>query len=135
MEGGGASGNEIWLSESQDLIIWRPLQSVLRGRRHYWDERIGSGPPPIKTREGWLHIYHGIATHFQSVNIYQAGVCLLDLDDPSRVLARSRDNILEPREPYELMGQVPNVVFPTGMIVEQFDKDEYARPESDVLVY
>jgi len=61
-----------------------------------------------------LHVYHGVATHFASASVYQAGVVLLDLDDPSRVLARSRNNVLEPRELYELVGQVPNVVFPSG---------------------
>ena len=54
----------------------------MHGRPHYWDERIGSGPPPVKTRKGWLHIYHGVATHFGAANIYQAGVVLLDLRDP-----------------------------------------------------
>jgi beta-1,4-mannooligosaccharide/beta-1,4-mannosyl-N-acetylglucosamine phosphorylase len=109
--------------------------SVLKGRPHYWDERIGSGPPPVKTREGWLHLYHGIATHFGSVNIYQAGACLLDLEDPSRVLARGSKNILEPREGYELVGQVPNVVFPSGMVVEGSEGDGFASKESRVLVY
>jgi predicted GH43/DUF377 family glycosyl hydrolase len=51
------------------------------------------------------------------------------------VLARSRYNILEPREPYELAGQVPNVVFPSGMIVERFDQRGFADPNSPVLVY
>jgi beta-1,4-mannooligosaccharide/beta-1,4-mannosyl-N-acetylglucosamine phosphorylase len=118
LESGVKSGDEIWLAESDDLVDWSPVAPVMKGRPHYWDELIGSGPPPVKTSEGWLHLYHGVATHFASSNIYQAGVCLLDLDDPSRVVARSRNNILEPREPYELTGQVPNVVFPTGMIVE-----------------
>ena len=107
----------------------------MTGRPHYWDELIGSGPPPVKTREGWLHIYHGIATHFASSNIYQAGVCLLDLDDPTRVLARGVNNILEPREMYELVGQVPNVVFPSGMIVEEYDDQGFAFPDSVVRVY
>jgi len=118
LESGVGSGDEIRLAESDDLAVWRPLGPVMQGRPHYWDELIGSGPPPVKTSEGWLHLYHGVATHFASSNIYQAGVCLLDLDDPSRVVARGRNNILEPREPYELLGQVPNVVFPTGIIVE-----------------
>jgi len=135
LAGGVASGAEIILSESEDLIRWRPTGPVMAGRPHYWDELIGSGPPPVKTRAGWLHIYHGIATHFAAANIYQAGVVLLDLDDPRRVLARSRNNILEPRELYELVGQVPNVVFPSGMIVEEYDADGFARPESPVRVY
>ena len=130
-----ASGEAIELAESEDLLRWRRVGDVLTGRPHYWDELIGSGPPPIKTRDGWLHIYHGIATHFRSVNIYQAGVALLDLDDPARLLARGRNNILEPREPYELTGQVPNVVFPSGAIVETLDAEGFAPPESRVFVY
>ena len=151
---GVATGTEIILTESADLVAWNPVGPVLGGRWHYWDELIGSGPPPVKTRAGWLHIYHGVATHFAACNIYQAGVVLLDLADPRRVLARSRNNILEPRELYELVGQVPNVVFPSGMIVEAanpdtrragadraggvadgFDADGFARPESLVRVY
>jgi len=135
LESGVKSGSEIWLAESDDLVDWRLVGPVMSGRPYYWDELIGSGPPPIKTREGWLHIYHGVATHFAASNIYQAGVCLLDLDDPSRVLARGRNNILEPREPYELIGQVPNVVFPTGIIVEGHDDGGFARSGSAVRLY
>jgi beta-1,4-mannooligosaccharide/beta-1,4-mannosyl-N-acetylglucosamine phosphorylase len=134
-EGGPTTGGSVWLAESDDLIHWRSRGPVFSGRFHYWDEFIGSGPPPVKTRRGWLHIYHGVATHFGSANIYQAGVVLLDLHDPGRVVGRCRGNILEPREPYELAGQVPNVVFPSGMIVEELDPEGYALPSSPVKVY
>lgn len=134
-EGGPPTGNEIWLAESADLLRWKRRGPVLAGRFHYWDEYIGSGPPPVKTRGGWLHIYHGVATHFGSANIYQAGVALLDLRDPSRVIGRSRGNILEPREPYEICGQVPNVVFPSGLVVEEFDREGFALPSSPVMLY
>jgi len=132
---GPSSGNTICLSESEDLLAWRTTASVMSGRFHYWDENIGSGPPPVKTKEGWLHIYHGVATHFASSNIYQAGVSLHDLNDPSKVLSRGRYNILEPREQYELTGQVQNVVFPSGMIVEKYDNEGFAFTDSEVLVY
>jgi predicted GH43/DUF377 family glycosyl hydrolase len=135
LEGGPTSGSTIWLSESDDLIHWQPRAPLISGRFHYWDEFIGSGPPPVKTRSGWLHVYHGVATHFGSASIYQAGVLLLDLHDPSKVVGRCRGNILEPREPYELTGQVPNVVFPSGMIVERFDREGFAEPESPVKLY
>lgn len=135
LEGGPTTGSEIWLAGSDDLLRWRRLGPVMGGRFHYWDEFIGSGPPPVKTRRGWLHIYHGVATHFGSANIYQAGAALLDLADPSKVLGRSRGNILEPREPYELCGQVPNVVFPSGLVVEEFDAEGFALPASAVRVY
>jgi len=132
---GPLSGNEICLSESIDLVDWRPIATVLSGRPRYWDERIGAGPPPIRTRSGWLVVYHGIATHYGSVNVYQAGVVLLDLADPSRLIGRSRDNVLEPRKLYELVGQVPNVVFPTGMVVDDYDSEGYALEDSPVRVY
>ena len=135
LEGGPSSGNSICLSESDDLIKWKTVKEVMNGRFHYWDENIGSGPPPVKTKEGWLHVYHGVATHFASSNIYQAGVALHDLNDPSIVLHRGKYNILEPRELFELVGQVQNVVFPSGMIVEQFDDDGFASMKSKVLVY
>jgi beta-1,4-mannooligosaccharide/beta-1,4-mannosyl-N-acetylglucosamine phosphorylase len=135
LTGSSPSGSTITLSESADLQQWRDRGPVMSGRARYWDELIGAGAPPVKTRAGWLLVYHGIATHFASVNIYQAGVALLDLEDPSTVLARSRHNILEPREPYELTGQVPNVVFPSGMIVEDYDEQGFARPQSAVRLY
>jgi beta-1,4-mannooligosaccharide/beta-1,4-mannosyl-N-acetylglucosamine phosphorylase len=135
LESGPATGNTICLSESYDLLKWKIVKPVMNGRFHYWDENIGSGPPPVKTKEGWLHIYHGVATHFASSNIYQAGAALHDLNDPSVVLFRGKYNILEPRELYELTGQVQNVVFPSGMIVEEYDSEGFAIPESKVLIY
>lgn len=116
--GGPTSGSVMHVATSDDLTTWTLGEPVMSGRWHYWDELIGSGPPPVRTDKGWLHVYHGVATHFASSNIYQAGVCLLDPDAPSKVIARGAMNILEPREPYELAGQVPNVVFPSGMIAE-----------------
>jgi predicted GH43/DUF377 family glycosyl hydrolase len=136
LEGGVVTGDAVRLAQSSDLIHWELVGApVFQGRPHYWDELIGSGPPPVKTRAGWLHIYHGVATHFSSSNIYQAGAVLLDLNDPGRVIGRTWQNILEPREPYELMGQVPNVVFPSGWIVREFDSEGYATESSEVLVY
>jgi len=129
------SGDEIRLSESDDLATWRPVGPVMRGRPHYFDELIGAGPPPVKTRDGWLLVYHGIATHFAAANVYQAGVALLDLADPTRVIARGTDNVLEPRETWELTGQVPNVVFPTGLIVADTDRSGFAVPDARVLLY
>jgi beta-1,4-mannooligosaccharide/beta-1,4-mannosyl-N-acetylglucosamine phosphorylase len=133
--GGPTSGSTIWLSESTNLIDWEPVAPLIQGRFHYWDEFIGSGPPPVKTHKGWLHVYHGVAGHFGSSNIYQGGVMLLDLNDPSKVIGRSRCNILEPREIWELTGQVPNVTFPSGMIVENVDPQGFSIPDSEVKIY
>ena len=135
VDGGVASGSEIELAMSPDLQNWTPREIVMSGRFHFWDEYIGSGPPPIKTRRGWLHIYHGVATHFATSNIYQAGVVLLDLDNPGKVIGRSRYNILEPRELYELIGQVPNVVFPTGLVPAHQPKDGFLDDDTELLLY
>lgn len=132
---GPTSGSAICLSESDDLVNWQYVSTLISGRFHYWDEFIGSGPPPVKTRKGWLHVYHGVAGHFGSSNIYQGGVLLLHLNDPSKVLGRCRCNILEPREIWELAGQVPNVTFPSGMIVEEYDAEGFALESSEVKIY
>lgn len=133
--GAPPSGSTITCSASSDLLTWERDGEVMAGRPQRWDELIGSGPPPVKTREGWLHLYHGVATHFASVNIYQAGVVLLDLVEPWKVISRGAFNILEPRTEWELNGQVPNVVFPSGMTVDQFDEEGFAQPGSAVRVY
>jgi len=133
--GGPTSGSAICLSESTDLVNWQFVSTLISGRFHYWDEFIGSGPPPVKTRKGWLHVYHGVAGHFGSSNIYQGGVMLLDLNNPTKVLGRCRCNILEPREIWELAGQVPNVTFPSGMIVEKYDSEGFAMENSEVKIY
>lgn len=133
--GGPTSGSAICLSESTNLVEWQYVSTLISGRFHYWDEFIGSGPPPVKTRKGWLHVYHGVAGHFGSSNIYQGGVMLLDLNDPSKVIGRCRCNILEPREIWELAGQVPNVTFPSGMIVENYDNEGFALENSEVKIY
>ncbi|MCU0645171.1 MAG: glycoside hydrolase family 130 protein [bacterium] len=135
LQDGPTSGSAICLSESDNLLHWQTVGVVASGRFHYWDELIGAGPPPIKTEQGWLQIYHGVATHFGSSNIYQAGVMLLDLENPLKVISRSRYNILEPREMYELVGQVPNVVFPSGAIVNEFDAKGFAKLESRIFIY
>lgn len=130
---GPLTGSEIWLSKSDNLFDWKPVSKIISGRDHYWDELIGAGPPPVKTKKGWLCIYHGIAMHYQP--IYQAGVMLLDLEDPTKVVSRGRFNILEPREVYETVGQVPNVIFPTGLIVEDYDKNGFAKLMSKISLY
>ncbi|MFH1688240.1 MAG: glycoside hydrolase family 130 protein [bacterium] len=133
--GGPSTGDQVWLSASDDLLKWSPVGCVMEGRPHFWDELIGAGPPPILTKHGWLVIYHGVATHFAAANIYQAGVALLDRTNPNRVLARGRYNILEPREPYELTGQVPNVVFPSGAVVAGYQDGDVAPDEAEVRIY
>lgn len=81
-------------------------------------KRIGPGAPPIKTEKGWLEIYHavyGIVT----IEVYSLGAMLLDLKDPSKVIARTQAPILYPQEPYERVGEAPNVIFTSGAILEK----------------
>lgn len=79
-----------------------------------WErQKIGAGPTPIETDEGWLLIYHGVDEHY----VYRAGLALLDLDDPRRVVARTRQPVLEPELEFERRGDVDNVVFPEGAVV------------------
>lgn len=89
---------------------------VLEGR-HGWEARhIGGGAPPIKTEKGWLMVYHGVEPRNRG-RVYYAGVALLDLKEPTKVVARLPYPLFSPRKDYELEGQVNNVVFPTGTAV------------------
>ena len=133
VESGVTTGNAIWYSESDDLIKWESKEMVMEGRLQHWDEYIGAGPPPVKTQKGWLMVYHGIAMHYQP--IYQAGVVLFDLEEPWKVISRGRYNVLEPREMWEMVGQVPNVVFPTGLIVDSVDDSGFTNPSSEIKLY
>lgn len=133
--GNPASGQAIRLDESRDLVDWSPLGTVAAGRPRYWDEWIGAGPPPILTEAGWLVVYHGVATHFASSNIYQAGVLLLDRDNPAELIARSPMNFLEPRQDWERTGQVPNVVFPSGLCVSGAAGRPHRREDRFRLYY
>ncbi|MBA7581580.1 Beta-1,4-mannooligosaccharide phosphorylase [subsurface metagenome] len=111
----------IWVSFSDDLIHWGDHQLVMTPHSGYWDShRIGASAPPIKTEAGWLEIYHGIKTT-RSGPIYKIGSVLFDLENPSRVIARCDEPILSPRETYERIGDVNNVVFACGAIVEAND--------------
>jgi predicted GH43/DUF377 family glycosyl hydrolase len=91
--------------------------SVLGPRTGMWDSsKVGISGPPIKTKDGWLLFYHGVSKRH---NTYRIGAVLLDLHDPTLVLARSTDPVFEPTEDYEKIGIVNNVVFPCGHVVEK----------------
>jgi beta-1,4-mannooligosaccharide/beta-1,4-mannosyl-N-acetylglucosamine phosphorylase len=83
-----------------------------------WDDtKIGAGPPPIETSEGWLLLYHGVKTTCNG-QVYRMGGAILDLDEPWKVLYRSAFYLFGPEEPYECNGDVPNVVFPCGLLAD-----------------
>jgi predicted GH43/DUF377 family glycosyl hydrolase len=115
----GGNFGDMWVSYSPDLIFWGRSRCVLRNAQVRWAwTKIGPGAVPIRTAEGWLTIFHGVRTQCAQHYVYQLGVCLLDLEDPSKIRGLAREAILEPEEPYELVGQTPSVVFTSGAVVE-----------------
>ena len=100
---------EFWTRYVQHFNDYEVVRS-----KFAWEERkVGVGPPPIKTEKGWFVIYHGVSID----STYRTGALLLDLDNPTKVLARTREPFLEPIENFEKQGIVPNVVFPDGATV------------------
>lgn len=124
----------IWLSFSDDLIHWGDHQLVMTPHSGYWDSyRIGASAPPIKTEAGWLEIYHGVKMT-SSGPIYKIGSVLFDLENPSRIIARCDEPILSPRETYERIGDVNNVVFACGAIVEPNDEIKIYYGAADTCI-
>lgn len=114
----GAGTGSIWISYSPDLINWGRSEFVFAPRARYWDSyRIGASVPPIRTDYGWLEIYHGVKMT-SAGPIYRAGATMLDIDNPARVLKQCLPPLLSPREDYERIGDVGNVVFACGAIIE-----------------
>ncbi len=113
------AGAHIWVSFSPDLKHWGEHRILIRARRGgWWDaDKIGLSPPPLKTSDGWLILYHGVR-HTAGGAIYRLGLALLDLEKPTIVLRRGEEWIFGPEEPYEREGDVDDVVFPCGWVVE-----------------
>ncbi len=111
---------EIILSHSKDMTYWGKHRHVMKnGGSGWWQSvKIGAGPNPIETPEGWLLFYHGVSGTCNGF-VYSMGAALLDLDDPSKVLYRSKEHILTPEESYETVGFVPNVIFPCAALYEE----------------
>jgi len=120
---------DIWMSRSADLRCWGDSELLLAVEHvPYATEKIGPGPPPVRTDEGWLAIFHAVDASPERAaggwegswnKRYTAGAMLLDLDDPTRVVGITPEPILVPEAPYEMTaGFRPNVVFPTGHIVD-----------------
>ena len=111
-------GAHMWLSFSPDLRHWGDSHVLLPARRGgWWDaNKVGLGPPPLLTKDGWLVCYHGVRVT-ASGSIYRLGLALLDRDDPSKVLARGNEWVFGPHEGYERGGDVPDVVFPCGWVL------------------
>lgn len=113
----------MWLAKSPDLLHWGQHQLLMQARHGWWDSaKIGLGPQPIETAEGWLIIYHGVRVT-ASGSIYRIGLALLDLDEPSRVISRSKQWVFGPSAEYERIGDVRDANFPCGAIVDE-SRDE-----------
>ena len=112
----------IWSAYSHDLIHWGQPHCVLpEGGGAAWDAvKVGAGPPPILTEHGWLLIYHGVKGYGGRL-IYRAGIALLNKDLPYKLVARSPEWVFQAEAPYEQSGLVPNVVFPTGLLLRGDD--------------
>ncbi len=125
-EGYGTERPGIWLAYSDDLLTWDYGEGdqylLMRPRAEWEGAKIGAGPPPVRTAAGWLLIYHGVDERY----VYRVGAALLDLEDPSLVLARTDRPLMEPAERYEQQGVIPNVVFPTAALWQ---------PGEELLVY
>lgn len=108
----------IHISYSPDLVHWGDSKVVMKPLTYHWDQlKIGPGATPFMTEGGWLHIYHGV---FQTMAgaVYRLGAALHDRDDPARIIGVSDDWLLQPEDPWETTGYVPNVVFTCGAVPE-----------------
>src|SRR4030042_1392363 len=123
-------GNYIWLAQSPDLLYWGNHKCIAMSRPGMWDSvRVGAGAAPIRTGSGWLEIYHGA----NKDNRHCLGAILLDLNDPSRVIARSNEPIMEPIASYEQTGFLGNVIFANGHIVEDDQIKMYYGASDEVI--
>ncbi len=114
---GHTAFGDIFLSRSPDLHYWGDHRHVMGPRMDWESTKIGAGPVPIETSEGWLLFHHGVLTSCNGY-VYCFGAALLDLDEPWKVVRRAKPYILSPKMPYECCGDVPNVVFPCAALVD-----------------
>jgi predicted GH43/DUF377 family glycosyl hydrolase len=131
---GGPSYWREWPAYVEDLLAaddaWHIvilMPSYLVAPNGGWQStKIGPGPNPIETSEGWLLFYHGVLTSCNGF-VYSFGAALLDLDEPWKVICRSRAYLLSPQRDYECVGDVPNVVFPCATL--------YDSPSGRIALY
>jgi beta-1,4-mannooligosaccharide/beta-1,4-mannosyl-N-acetylglucosamine phosphorylase len=108
---------DIYYSESPDMCHWGRHRIVMATTSGWQSTKIGAGPTPTETTEGWLLIYHGVLTSCNGF-VYSAGAALLDLDKPWKVIYRTAPYIISPQHSYELIGDTPNVVFPCAALCD-----------------
>jgi len=112
----GCDYPSIWITFSEDLMVWDEESHLLiAGREGTWEEKLGGSAPPLKTDEGWLMLYHGVEDG--GTGQYRVGAALLDLEDPTKIVGRSKNFLMEPEYYYETEGFYEGCVFPTGNII------------------
>jgi len=115
---GHTAFGDIFYSESPDMIHWGKHRFIMGPKSWRWEStKIGAGPIPIETADGWLMIYHGVLTSCNGY-VYSMGAALLDLDEPWKVAYRAAPYLMSPQTQYECVGDVPNVVFPCAALHE-----------------
>jgi len=117
---------DIYLSQSHDMIHWGQHRFVMGVKGGWQSTKIGAGPVPIETPDGWLLFYHGVLTSCNGF-VYSFGAALLDLDQPWKVIYRAGSYLLSPQADYECVGDVPNVVFPCASL--------YDEPTGRIAIY
>jgi beta-1,4-mannooligosaccharide/beta-1,4-mannosyl-N-acetylglucosamine phosphorylase len=117
---------DIFLSQSFDMIHWGEHRHVMGVKDGWQSTKIGAGPIPIETEEGWLLFYHGVLTSCNGF-VYSFGAALLDLEQPWKVIRRAGPYLLSPQTLYECVGDVPNVVFPCATL--------YDQPSGRIVIY
>lgn len=110
----GAEKPSMWISSSDDLLEWPREEALLLSGSEPWEsEKIGASTPPVKTEDGWLLLYHGVS---EVDHNYRVGALLLDLEDPTKILAKTKGFLMEPEAPFETDGFYAGCVFPTGIV-------------------
>ncbi|MCK5822395.1 MAG: glycoside hydrolase family 130 protein [Bacteroidales bacterium] len=113
----------IWYADSPDIIHWGNHKCLLRPDGSKWEsQKIGAGAAPIKTKEGWLVLYHGKGDN----SIYSLNLLLLDINDPSKIIKRCKQPIFTPKEDYEKNGFFGNVIFSNGIVT---------KPDGTIFIY
>ena len=123
-EAAAGSSGEIALSRSDDLMSWSAPELVLAPREGAWwdSRRVGIGPPPLRTDDGWLIIYHGVKDTIAG-GLYRVGLALAALDEPARITHRLPEWILGPHAAYERVGDVGNAIFPCGLVHDEAERE------------
>jgi predicted GH43/DUF377 family glycosyl hydrolase len=112
----GVSNPAVWIRFSDDLLVWsEPSTMLIGGIDGGWEEKVGGSTPPLKTDRGWLVLYHGVERG--GLGYYRVGAVMLDLEDPTKIIGRTKDFIMEPEYNYEKQGYYKGCVFPTGNMI------------------